>query len=146
MWRIALAFIGLLFIRRYLYKKYWGHGEIIGRLFGIAFGFAFFIPLYYFDPTVALVTLTAGTVVLVPYGSYFRWKLKRETKKGVEKQSFHIHIDLPCNNQAEIVVRSSEDVSRPVKCEIYGDVVKGLTIPQLKQVLRKNPKRRFLPT
>lgn len=84
-WRIALAFIGLLFIRRYLYKKYWGHGGILGRLVGIIIGFAFFIPLYRFDPQLALIMLAAGSVLFLPFGSFVRWKLKKETVKGVQQ-------------------------------------------------------------
>jgi len=84
-WRIALVIIGLLFIRRYLYKKYWGHGGFLGRLVGIVIGLAFFIPLYRFDPQVALIMLAAGSVLFLPFGSYMKWKLKKETVKGLQQ-------------------------------------------------------------
>jgi len=68
------------------------------------------------------------------------------TEKGEKRQSFHIYVNLPSNNQAEIVVRNLEDIDRRVKCETYGDAVTGLTIQQLRQVLRENPQQKFLPT
>lgn len=68
------------------------------------------------------------------------------TKKGKKKQSFHIYVNLPLNKQAEIVVYNPEDVNCLVKCEIYGDIVTGLTMKQLQKVLRENPKRKFIPT
>lgn len=68
------------------------------------------------------------------------------TKQGKKEQSFHIHVTLPSNNQAEIVVHSPEDIDRQAKCEIYRDTVTGLTIQQLQQVLKENPKQKFLPT
>lgn len=68
------------------------------------------------------------------------------TKKGKKRRSFHIYVKLPLDNQAEIVIRSLDDVNRQTRCEIYGDNVTGLTIQQLQQVLRRNPQRKFVPT
>jgi predicted nucleotidyltransferase len=74
-----------------------------------------------------------------------RTEVQKVTKKGSEMQSFHIHVELPSGDEAEIVVRSPEEIDRVVLCEIYGDPVTGLTVKQLQKVLEENPTRRFLP-
>lgn len=75
-----------------------------------------------------------------------RTETQTVTKKGKKRQSFHIYVDFLSNNNAEIVVRSPEDICCQVRCEIYGDIVTGLTIKQLQMVLEENPKQKFLPT
>ncbi len=79
--------------------------------------------------------------------SYFITKTKAQTitKEGKKRESFHIHIDVPPNDQVEIVVRGSSDLNSSVKCEIYGDRVTGLTIQQLQKVLKENPTQKFAP-
>jgi predicted nucleotidyltransferase len=72
-------------------------------------------------------------------------KVQTITKRGMKKQSFHIYIGLPQNNQAEIVVRSPADNSSITQCEIYGDKITGLTIQQLQQIMKENPAKRFVP-
>lgn len=74
-----------------------------------------------------------------------RTEIQTVTKKGKKGQSFHIYVDFPSNDHAEIVVRSPEDINCKVICEIYGDVVTGLTIKQLQRVLEENPKQKALP-
>ena len=75
-----------------------------------------------------------------------RAEVQTFTKEEEKGQSFHIYLDFPSNNHAEIVVRNPEDISCRVRCEIYGDIVTGLTIKQLQRVLEENPKQKFLPT
>ena len=67
------------------------------------------------------------------------------TKRGKTETSFHIHGDTLDKNAVEIVVRSSEEVNRKRKCEIFGDEIKGLNIQELSRVLAENPTRKFLP-
>ncbi len=67
------------------------------------------------------------------------------TKEGRKETSFHIYLALPSGNEAEVVVRSAEKKNRYEKCEIYGDVVTGLTVPQLAKVLKENSLARFVP-
>jgi len=67
------------------------------------------------------------------------------TKRGQEESSFHVHFVLESGNEAEIVVRSSEKMGHPERCEIYGDTVKGLSLTQLEKVLEENPFQKFLP-
>jgi len=66
-------------------------------------------------------------------------------KQGKRETSFHIHLLLSSNNEAEIVVRDPERMGAQEKCEIYGDTIKGLTYIQLERVLRDEPFQRFLP-
>jgi len=68
------------------------------------------------------------------------------TKRGKEESSFHIHFVLPSGNEAEVVVRSPEKMGQSERCEIYGDTVKGLSLPQLLRVLKENPLQKFVPT
>jgi len=67
------------------------------------------------------------------------------TKKGKEKASFHIYLELPTNEHVEIIVRSLEQFSREEKCEIYGERIVGLTLKELEKVLKENLTKRFLP-
>ncbi len=68
------------------------------------------------------------------------------TKRGKKESSFHIYLVLSSGNEVEVVVRSPEKTSLLEKCEIYGDVAKGLNYSQLQKVLKENPFQRFVPT
>jgi len=68
------------------------------------------------------------------------------TKRGKKKSSFHIYLVLSSGNEVEVVVQSPEKISFLEKCEIYGDVVRGLSYSQLQRVLKENPLQRFVPT
>ena len=67
------------------------------------------------------------------------------TKKGSKQSSFHVFLSLPSGNEAEIVIRSPEEETKIEKCEIYGDILKGLDLDQLKSVLKNDPYKRFIP-
>lgn len=67
------------------------------------------------------------------------------TKKGRKETSFHIYLMLPSGNEAEVVVRPVEKMNHHEKCEIYGDMVTGLSGLQLAKVLKENPLARFIP-
>lgn len=67
------------------------------------------------------------------------------TKKGRNETSFHIYLMLPSGNEAEVVVRPVEKMNHHEKCEIYGDMVTGLSGLQLTKVLKENPLARFIP-
>ena len=45
----------------------------------------------------------------------------------------------------EIVVRAPEEAGKKRKCEIFGDLIKGLKIKDLEKTLDENPTQRFLP-
>ncbi|MFP3985000.1 MAG: hypothetical protein ACLFU9_03405 [Candidatus Bathyarchaeia archaeon] len=67
------------------------------------------------------------------------------TKKGKQQRFFHIYVKLASNTQAEIIVHSPEDITQPAVCEIYRDLVTGLTISKLERILKENPKQKFVP-
>jgi len=65
-------------------------------------------------------------------------------KGGEIRASYHIHI--PLNDyEAEIVVRHPDEMGRFERCEIYGDLKRGLTLSELERVMRVDPLRRFVP-
>lgn len=67
------------------------------------------------------------------------------TKQGLKKTSFHIYLESPTKEKAEIVVRSPEEIGYKGKCEIYGDTITGLRIQELEKVLEENSTQRFVP-
>ena len=68
------------------------------------------------------------------------------TKQGKKLQTFHIHLLLPSNDEAEVIVRSLERLHVKEPCEIYGDVQTGLNIRQLERLLEANPTQKFTPS
>jgi predicted nucleotidyltransferase len=60
-------------------------------------------------------------------------------------ESFHIFVTLPSSDEVEIVIRDPSEKSRIVRCEIYGDIVKGLDLNQLRKVISEDPLKRFVP-
>ena len=67
------------------------------------------------------------------------------TKGGRKKTSFHVYLELPIREKAEITVRSREEANRKERCEIYGDIITGLNVQELERVLLENPMQRFVP-
>ncbi len=67
------------------------------------------------------------------------------TKRGKREGSFHIHLVLSSGDEAEVIVRDSEKSGRLEICEIYGDAIIGLSLPQLLKVLKERPLQKFLP-
>jgi predicted nucleotidyltransferase len=67
------------------------------------------------------------------------------TKEGLKKTSFHIYLELPIKEEAEIIVRRSEEANYKERCEIYGDTITGLQIQKLEKILQENPTQRFVP-
>ena len=74
-----------------------------------------------------------------------RTEWRSVTKGGKAESSMHIHLTLPSGNEVEIVVRSLENIGLLKRCEIYGDMVTGLSCSQLHKVLEENPFQRFVP-
>lgn len=65
-------------------------------------------------------------------------------KGGEAEVSYHIYI--PLNDyEAEIVVRHPDEMGRFERCEIYGDLKRGLTLRELERIMRVDPLRRFVP-
>lgn len=75
--------------------------------------------------------------------------VKTEWHKKVEnnnvKNYFHIYLNLLADHEVEVIVRNPEDLHIREKCDIYGDIITGLTISQLEEVLEQDPQRKFVP-
>lgn len=65
-------------------------------------------------------------------------------KEGLKKASFHIYLELPTKEKAEIIVRSSKEANYKERCETYGDIITGLYIQKLEKILQENPAQRFV--
>ncbi len=66
--------------------------------------------------------------------------------KGVENEkTFHIYLARSSGYAVELVVRDPEKMNESDRCEIYGDLIKGLDIHQLRRVLLMNPAQKFVP-
>ncbi|RLE50396.1 MAG: hypothetical protein DRJ21_01725 [Candidatus Methanomethylicota archaeon] len=63
---------------------------------------------------------------------------------GLKRIFTHIYLQLPSGNKAEIVVRRPGDNFIEI-CDIYGDIIKGLAIEELKEVLKNDPAKKFIP-
>ena len=62
-------------------------------------------------------------------------------KGGVRAYSFKLDLG---GDEVEVVVRDPTDDSNEI-CDIYGDIKRGLTMPELERLLRADPLRRFVP-
>jgi len=60
-------------------------------------------------------------------------------------RSTHIHIHLEDDIEAEVVVRPVEEHGLEARCEVYGDVKKGLRLPELEKLMNTDPLRMFVP-
>jgi len=67
------------------------------------------------------------------------------SKRGNKQSSFHVSISLPSGDKVEIIIRSPDEEGIVERCEIYGDIIKGLNLDQLKDLLEKDPYKRFIP-
>lgn len=68
------------------------------------------------------------------------------TEKGKREGSFHIYVESSSKERVEIRLSNPEDEGKREKCDIYGDIIKGLRTPELERVLKENPTRQFLPS
>ncbi|MEM3759975.1 MAG: DUF4269 domain-containing protein [Candidatus Bathyarchaeia archaeon] len=67
------------------------------------------------------------------------------TEQGRKATSFHIYCESSNGEKFEVIVRSPEEAHRKVKCDIYGDEITGLSLQELKKLLKENPTQRFVP-
>ncbi|MEM3699256.1 MAG: DUF4269 domain-containing protein [Candidatus Bathyarchaeia archaeon] len=67
------------------------------------------------------------------------------TEQGRKVTSFHIYCESSSGEKFEVIVRSPEEAYRKVKCDVYGDEIKGLSLLELEILLRENPTKRFVP-
>ena len=66
------------------------------------------------------------------------------TQRGRTMRSTHVFVVL---NEAkgEVVVRPPEERGEAERCEIYGDVKKGLNLEELEKLMKTDPLRKFVP-
>jgi len=66
------------------------------------------------------------------------------TQRGRTMRSTHVFVVL---NEAkgEVVVRPHEERGEAERCEIYGDVKKGLRLVELEKFMKTDPLRKFVP-
>ncbi len=66
------------------------------------------------------------------------------TQRGRTIRSTHLFVVL---NEAkgEVVVRPPEERGEAERCEIYGDVKKGLRLAELEKLMKTDPLRKFVP-
>ncbi len=67
------------------------------------------------------------------------------TKGAETERAFHVYLLSSSGSEVELVVRSPEKINQVNQCEIYGDIIKGLDIHQLRRVLLINPVQKFVP-
>jgi len=61
------------------------------------------------------------------------------------RSSKHIRVELNDDVEAEIVVRPPEDREIMERCDIYGDLKKGLKLKNLEKLMKTDPLRKFVP-
>jgi predicted nucleotidyltransferase len=66
------------------------------------------------------------------------------TQRGRTMRSTHVFVVL---NEAkgEVVVRPPEERGEAERCEIYGDMKKGLRLAELEKLMKTDPRRKFVP-
>jgi hypothetical protein len=66
------------------------------------------------------------------------------TQRGRTMRSTHVFVVL---NEAkgEVVVRPPEERGEAERCEIYGDMKKGLRLAELEKLMKTDPLRKFVP-
>ena len=67
------------------------------------------------------------------------------SKRGRLIRSHHIAVGLEDGYDAEVVVRPPEERGEAERCEIYGDLKRGLSLPELEKLMRREPLRKFVP-
>lgn len=97
------------------------------------------INVYHDHPEEVLATLEQADVQIVEKG----WTTM--TKGGGWQRVYRTLVRLQSNEEAEIIVRNPAEYGTREKCEVYGDIISGLTIHDLEKVLSKNPTQRFVP-
>jgi predicted nucleotidyltransferase len=59
-------------------------------------------------------------------------------------RSTHVFIGLD-GNKGEIVIRPPEERGEAERCEIYGDLKRGLNLTELEKLMKTDPLRKFVP-
>ena len=73
------------------------------------------------------------------------FKEKVAVSGRVMSRSIHIQVRLEEDIEGEVVVRPVEEHGLEVRCEVYGDVKKGLHLPELEKLMNTDSLRKFVP-
>jgi predicted nucleotidyltransferase len=60
-------------------------------------------------------------------------------------RSTHIQVRLEDEIEGEVIVRPVEEHGLDLRCEVYGDVKKGLSLPELEKLMNTDSLRKFVP-
>jgi predicted nucleotidyltransferase len=75
--------------------------------------------------------------------SKYEWV--KVTKNCIPEVSFHVHALSSTGYEIEIVARDVAKKGEKRKCDVFGDLLKGLTIQELEALLVANPLQKFIP-
>ena len=98
------------------------------------------IAVYTDNPEQILLTLKAGGFKITKTA----WTTVN--KQGATLSSFHIYADTASGHCVEIVARTFEEAGKKRRCEVFGDILKGLNIKELQKTLETNPAEQFIPS
>ena len=68
-----------------------------------------------------------------------------KTAEGKTKRFLHAYFTLPSEHEVEVVIKDRDRWTEKRICEVYGDLIAGLTLPQLRRLLENDPHKRFIP-
>jgi predicted nucleotidyltransferase len=68
-----------------------------------------------------------------------------KTDEGKTTRFLHVYFTLPSEHEVEVVINDLERWKEKRTCEVYGDLIVGLTRPQLRRLLETDPQKRFIP-
>jgi predicted nucleotidyltransferase len=68
-----------------------------------------------------------------------------KTAAGATSRHLHVNVPLTSREEAELIVKGSEHLTEKRRCDIYGDRITGLSLPQLAALIIVDPTRRFVP-
>ncbi len=66
-------------------------------------------------------------------------------RRGRTVRSTHIHLSLCGGLEAEVVMRPHEERGEEERCEIYGDVKRGIGLQELEKLMKSDSLRKFVP-
>lgn len=97
------------------------------------------ILVYAFDPSEIVQIIKKNNFRIIEK----KW-IKTDFHNSI-KSFFNIRVAIDMDQESEITVRGMDDVEIIEKCEIYGDLRKGLSIEQLINILNKDALKKFVP-
>lgn len=65
--------------------------------------------------------------------------------EGRSSKSQHVFVTLKDGYDVEVVVRPPYERGETERCDVYGDLKRGLSLPELENQMRVDPLRKFIP-